>query len=114
MNDDRTKTCGAFGALLIGGLLGAAVALLYAPKSGRETRKDIRRAARYTKNRAADLIEDTIDNVNDLVKDLKERAADIVDRGADLSDKARKEIIARLEQAQKTIEEQKQKFSDKV
>ncbi|MFH1025667.1 MAG: YtxH domain-containing protein, partial [Nitrospirota bacterium] len=36
MDDDYKKIAGAF---LLGGVIGAVVALLYAPKSGRETRK---------------------------------------------------------------------------
>ncbi len=112
MNDDSTKICGVFGAVLISGLIGAAVALLFAPQSGRETRKDLARAARRAKNSTTDLIEDTIDDVNDFVGDLKRRAADLVDQGADLSDKTRQEILATLEQGQKAIEKQKQKFME--
>ena len=109
MNDDTTKICGA---ILIGGLIGAAIALLYAPKSGRKTRKDIIRAARRAKNSTVDLIEDTIDNVDDFMNDLKEKAIDIADQGKDLPDKAKKEIMAILEQGQKAIDKQKQKFSE--
>lgn len=109
MNDNMTKIGGA---ILIGGLIGAAIALLYAPKSGRETRKGIKRAARRAKNSTVDFIEDTIDNVNDFVNDLRDKAADIVDQGAGLSEKAKKEIMASLEQGQKAIEKQKQKFSE--
>ena len=109
MNDNTTKIGGA---ILIGGLIGAAIALLYAPKSGRETRKDIKRAARRATNSTVDFIEDTIDDVNNFVNDLREKAADIVDQGADLSEKAKKEIMASLEQGQKAIEKQKQKFSE--
>ena len=109
MNDDTTKIGGA---ILIGGLIGAAIALLYAPKSGRETKKDIARAARRAKNSTVDLIEDTIDDVNDFVNDLRGKAADIADQGTDLSDKAKKEIMATLAQGQKAIEKQKQKVSE--
>ena len=109
MNDDSTKIGGA---ILIGGLIGAAIALLYAPKSGRETKKDIARAARRAKNSTVDLIEDTIDDVNDFVNDLRGKAADIADQGADLSDKAKQEIMATLAQGQKAIEKQKQKVSE--
>jgi gas vesicle protein len=109
MNDDTTNIGSA---ILIGGLIGAAIALLYAPKSGRKTRKDIIRAARRAKNSAADLIEDTLDDVNDFIKDLKEKASDIADQGTDLTDKAKKEILTTLEQGQKAIEKQKQKFSE--
>ncbi len=112
MNDDTAKkcTCGAVG-LIVGGLLGAAIALLYAPQSGRETRKDIQRTARRLKNSTADLIEDTIDDVSDFVNDLREKAADIVEQGAELSDKAKHDIMATLDQAQKAIEKKKQEFS---
>jgi gas vesicle protein len=109
MKDNAAKIGGA---ILIGGLIGAAIALLYAPKSGRETRKDITRAACRAKNSTVDLIEDTIDDVNDFVNDLREKAADIVDQGVDLSDEAKKEIIATLEQGQKAIEKQRQKVSE--
>jgi gas vesicle protein len=109
MNDNSIKIGGA---ILIGGLIGAAIALLYAPKSGRQTRKDIIRAARRGKNSTVDLIEDTIDDINDFVNDLRERAADVVDQGADLSDKAKKGIMATLDQGQKAIEKKKQKFSE--
>lgn len=109
MNDDTTKIGGA---ILIGGLVGAVIALLYAPKSGRRTRKDIVRAARRAKNGTADLIEDTIDDVHDIISDLKEKASDVIERGEGLTDKAKKEIIATLEQGQKSIEKQKQRFSE--
>ena len=109
MNDNMTKIGGA---VLIGGLVGAAVALLFAPKSGYRTRRDIVRTARNVKNSAADLIEDTIDDVHDIIRDLKGKAFDVVDQGTGLTDKAKKEIIATLEQGQKTIEKQKQKFTE--
>jgi gas vesicle protein len=109
MNDDATKISGA---ILIGGLIGAAIALLYAPKAGYKTRKDIMRAARCAKNSTADLIENAIDEVNDFINDLKGKAADIADQGTDLTDKAKKEIMATLEQGQKAIDKQKQKISE--
>ena len=109
MEEDTTKI-GA--AILIGALMGAAIALLYAPQSGRKTRKDITRAARRGKNYTVDLIEDTVDEVNDLVTDLRKKAGDILDQGVDLSEKTRKEIVTTLEQGQKAIERQRQKFTE--
>ncbi len=109
MNNHVTKIGGAF---LAGGMIGATLALLYAPKSGRRTRKDIVRAARLAKNSTVDLIEDTIDDVSDFVSDLKDKAADVVDQGVNLSDKAKKEILATLEHGQKALEKQRNKFCE--
>lgn len=112
MNGEIKRNCAywAVGAV-VGGILGAGIALLYAPQSGRETRKDIKRAVRNAKNSTADLIEDTIDDVSGFVNDLREKAAHMVDIGADLSDKARQDFVAKLDQVQKAIETKKQKLS---
>ena len=49
MADDRGFSAGAVGLIfLIGGLAGAAAALLLAPQSGRESREQLRRYARHT------------------------------------------------------------------
>ncbi len=107
--ENGTTRIGA--AVLIGGMIGASVALLFAPQSGSRTRKDIVRAARRGKNFTVDLIEDTIDEVNDFANDLKKRSGDIYDEGVDLSEKTKKEIVATLEQGQKAIERQRHKFT---
>jgi gas vesicle protein len=111
MNNDATKIGGA---ILLGGLIGASIALLYAPKSGSRTRKDIKKAVRNVKNSTADLIEDAIDDVNDFIDDLKEKASDIIGQGTDLTDKTKSEIITTLEQGQKALEKQKQKISERL
>ncbi|MFA5353573.1 MAG: YtxH domain-containing protein [Thermodesulfovibrionales bacterium] len=108
-NDEVTKVAGAF---LIGGILGAAVALLYAPQSGQATRKDITRTARRVRNEIGDIVEDTIDSVHDFADDVKDKASDLIDSGVDLSEKAKKEIAAALEHGQKTVEKQRKRLSE--
>jgi gas vesicle protein len=109
MDEDYRKIGAAF---LLGGLLGAGFALLYAPKSGRETRKDISRTARRIKKETVHLVEDAIDSVNDFAGDMKDKVSDLIDRGKELSDDAKKEIIRNLEHGQKTIEKQKKRIAD--
>jgi gas vesicle protein len=109
MNKDATRVMGAF---LLGGLIGASVALLYAPKSGRETRKDISKAARRIKRDTVDLAEDIAESVSDFTGDMKDKAADIIERGKELSESARKEILATLEHGQKVIEKQRKRISE--
>jgi gas vesicle protein len=107
--DDYRKVAAAF---LVGGLVGAAFALLYAPQSGRETRKDIAKKAKRIKKESVDLVEDAIDSINDFAGDMKDKVEEIIGRGRDLSDSAKKDVIRNLEQGQKAIEKQKKRIVD--
>ena len=106
--DEELKKIG--GAFLIGGAIGAVIALLYAPKSGKQTRRDISKKARRIKRETVDLVEDTIDNIHDFASDMKDKVSDIIDKGKDLSDSAKREVIKNLEQGQKAIEKQKKRI----
>ena len=107
MENDYRKIAGAF---LVGGLIGAAVALLYAPKSGRETRKDIAKTARRVKKETVHLVEDAVDSINDFTGEVRDKVTDVIERGKDLSEGAKKEIIRNLEHGQKVIEKQKKRI----
>lgn len=109
MKNDAAKIGGAF---LLGGLIGGAIALLYAPKSGRATRKDISRAARHVKNDAVDLVEETIENINEFAGDVKQKVTDIIGQGANLSDKAKEEIAVTFEHGLRLVERQKKRLTD--
>lgn len=107
VNDDARTIAGAF---LLGSLIGAGIALLYAPKSGRETRRDISKAARKIKRDTAELVDDTINSVEDFAGDVKDKATDIIERSVELSEGAKKEVLRSLEYGQKVIEKQKKRI----
>lgn len=111
MDEDAKKIAGAF---LAGGLIGAAVAILYAPKSGRETRRDISKKARRIKDSAVDLIEETIEDVHNFASNLQEKTADIIEHSKNLSDKAKKEVLEALDRGQKSIEKQRKNLKDAI
>lgn len=65
MGDHRQSSLAALGLMFIGGgLVGAAVSLLLAPQSGRESREDIRDYARRAEGSLNDLT-DTASDVMD-------------------------------------------------
>lgn len=107
MENDYRKIAGAF---LVGGLIGAAIALLYAPQSGRETRKEISKTARRIKRETVHLVEDAVDSINNLAGEVRDKVTDVIERGKDLSDAAKKEIIKNLEQGQKVMEKQRKRI----
>lgn len=55
--------------VLIGGVIGAVVALLNAPRAGKETRKRIRQNLESQSESARAYVEESLDNVKTAVKD---------------------------------------------
>lgn len=49
----------SFFALLTGVIIGAAVGILFAPKSGKETREDLKKFGNELKEKSKDIIEDS-------------------------------------------------------
>lgn len=62
--------------LLLGALVGAGVALLFAPQSGEETRRLIRRRTKRLARDAEDKLEDFKDNVKRIKRRAEEAIAD--------------------------------------
>lgn len=74
--------------LLIGLGAGALAALLLAPKSGKQLRRDLKRGYED----ARDTLEDWTEEARDRVRDVKERAREVADRGAELAEGIREKV----------------------
>jgi gas vesicle protein len=79
---------------LVGSVIGAATALLFAPRSGEETRAEIRDKAVEIRDHATETVKDTVsqarskvgdvrDNVRDKVEELKQRGKYTVNKQLD-------------------------------
>jgi gas vesicle protein len=90
-----------------GGALGAALALLFAPKSGKELRKDIR-----------DKSEEYLDDAEKYISQAKEKAVDLINEGKKRSEKLIKDAKDKSDQlmldAEKVYKDAKHKVSDSV
>lgn len=60
------------GAFLAGIAVGAGIALLFAPRTGEETRRDLQRRARRVGDQAQDLVAEVSDSVGQTIQDAKE------------------------------------------
>ncbi|HXC92747.1 MAG TPA: YtxH domain-containing protein [Geobacteraceae bacterium] len=97
--------------LVAGGLLGAAVALLYAPQSGKQTRRDLSRYRRKLSKQAEDIVDDFAGNVHGMMDSIGEKAEDILDKGKDLAHEAKVELVKILDEGQARLEKQKERLT---
>ncbi len=84
---NTTPITGYLTAVAVGAVVGAGIALLYAPRSGKETRKFLKRRATQLKDKTSDAIE----GVKDTIQHAKEGIAGAFDTGREAihSDRAR-------------------------
>ncbi|MBI5343465.1 MAG: YtxH domain-containing protein [Deltaproteobacteria bacterium] len=104
------------GTLLLaaGALIGAGAALLLAPKSGKDTRKDIARYAKHARRKAEGVVGEFTDSVSEMVDAVGDKAEDILDHGKDLTHEAKKELIGAIEEGRKKLERQRTKLEKMI
>ena len=104
------------GALLLvaGGIIGAGVALLYAPQSGERTRKDITRYSRKVRRKAEGVVDEFADAVSEMVETIAEKAEDILEKGTNMACEAKKELVKVIENGQEQLEKQRARLAKLV
>src|SRR5690606_22703969 len=84
------RRSGGFGSLVLGALLGAGAALLLAPRSGRETRDEIRAGALRLRDRAEDAARSVTDAVNETIGGVRGEVEGRVDAARDAFEAGRR------------------------
>jgi gas vesicle protein len=87
-------------AFLFGGLVGAGVALLAAPKTGQETRRMIK-----------DLAEDAKEKAESYIGQVREKAESVVEKGKDFLEKEKSIITSAVEAGKEAYEKEKKRLS---
>ena len=99
--------------LTAGGLLGAGVALLFAPQSGRKARRDIAYLGKTARNKTEALRLELGHEIDNLVEGVSEKLLEGLGRGKEWTEKTRLEVVSALNSGkdyiQKEIERIKQK-----
>jgi len=91
MQSRNGKTNGA-ALLAIGGLIGAGVALLLAPQSGKQTRRDIVHLGKVARNKSDKMLLDVRRKTGKMVSKLSDKLQDQVYRGQQLAEGAKNAI----------------------
>jgi len=110
--DERTDNV-MTGALLVvaGAILGAGAALLVAPQSGRETRRDISRYARKAGRKVEGVAGDVAECVADMADAVEEKAEELLEKGKDLSRESRDAVLTALSEGQERLGRQRDRLA---
>jgi len=101
MRDNNGHSAGTvFLSFLLGGIVGAGLAMLLAPQSGSETRKRIREFADDIKEKAEDYVEH-----------IKKGITSTVEEGKDFYEEKKSAIAAAVEAGKKAYEKEKERLA---
>jgi len=99
---------GALG-LVAGTILGAGVALLYAPQSGERTRREIRYYSRKAGRKARRIARNVSDSVSGMVDRLEENTMNVVEKGRDYADGAKQEVLVAIEEGRERLRKRRER-----
>lgn len=113
MEDNGVKNSVMIGSIMLvaGGVVGAAVALLYAPQSGRQTRRDVARYSRKVRRQAENIIDDFAGNVHSMVESISERSEEILDKGKDMAHETKIDLLRVIDEGHSRLGKQKDRLA---
>jgi gas vesicle protein len=80
------------GTFLAGIAIGAGIALLFAPRSGEETRRDIERRARKIGGQAQDLVSEVTESVSEKIQEAKAGVENRIDSARNAVELKRRQV----------------------
>jgi gas vesicle protein len=105
-NDERAGTSGVLLSFLLGALSGAALAILFAPRSGRETREILGEKLRETADRSRRLGEEAVEKSREAAAD----ATGYLERQREALEKRRDRLSAAVEAGRQAYRDEKEKM----
>jgi gas vesicle protein len=101
------------GAALVvtGAILGAMAALLVAPQSGRQTRKDLFRYARKAGRAVEGVAGEVAGSVAEMASVVEEKTEELLEKGMDLSKESREAVLAALNEGQERLGRQRDRLA---
>ena len=91
-------------------LIGAGLGVLFAPQSGRRTRKDIERWGRKTKDLVWDFQENLKENVNDLIEEITEVTRVHLEKGKEITEEKKKKVLEVIRSGEKIFSDQRERL----
>ncbi len=93
-----------------GAMIGAGIALLFAPQSGRQTRRDIVRMGKTARNKAEEMRLQLRHSLIELADDISDKVQQQIDRGKELSDRAVEQVQGAVDAGKKLVRQELEKI----
>lgn len=97
------------GGFLVGSVIGVATALLFAPRSGEETRAEIRDKAVEIRDRTTETVKDTVSQAKSKASEIKDN---VMEKADELKQRGKHTINKQLDRASHTVETGKEKVQE--
>lgn len=99
-NEERCVNAGSvLLSFLAGAAVGAGIALLYAPKTGKELRESIR-----------DLTDDAVDKIKEYTKEAQEKVKTTLEEGKDIFMEKKTILSSAIEAGKEAMEKEKERL----
>jgi gas vesicle protein len=95
-----------FAGLVIGGMMGAVLALLMAPQSGQQTRDQLRHASVEIKEHASETLAEAREKAEAITADARRRAEEILNDARKHAEEITSEALKKAEEMQATFSPQ--------
>lgn len=97
------------GGFLVGSVIGVATALLFAPRSGEETRTEIRDKAVELRDRTTETVKDTVSQAKSKASELKDN---VWEKADELKQRGKEAVNKQLDRVSNTAEAGKEKVQE--
>jgi gas vesicle protein len=94
---------------LVGSVIGAATALLYAPRSGQETRAEIRDKAYEIRDRTTETVKDTVSQAKSKAYEIKDT---VQEKAQEFKERGKHTVNKQLDRVSHTAEVGKEKIQE--
>jgi gas vesicle protein len=114
MADQSSGGAEFFAGLVIGGLVGAALALLLAPQSGEETRAQIRDKSLEYKDRAEEGVLAAREQAQKQIATLQDQVSTLQQQVSTLQEKSKEQVATLQEKGKEALEKGKQSATEAI
>jgi gas vesicle protein len=105
---------GSLGTFFVGLAVGAGLALLFAPKSGIETRRAIGDGARRVRDKAGDIVEDATEAVTDTFDAARSRVEERIDSVRSAVELKRQQVLTAVDAGRAAAQQAREELERRI